>query len=120
MGQTNVNVSSGVKVFRSLDLDESEEQVKAGEGVIFGYFFYNANAALRYLKVYNASAATVVVGTTTPVLTLPLPPTTAGHISFPEGIGFSTAITVAATTGLADNDTGAPGANEVIVNIFYA
>ena len=28
-------------------------------------------------------------------------------------------ITVAATTGLADNDTGAPGANEVIVNVLY-
>jgi hypothetical protein len=35
------------------------------------------------------------------------------------GIGFGTAITVAATTGVADNDTGAPAANDVIVNIFY-
>jgi hypothetical protein len=35
------------------------------------------------------------------------------------GIKFDTAITVAATTGVLDNDTGAPGANEVIVNIFY-
>jgi hypothetical protein len=25
----------------------------------------------------------------------------------------------AATTGVADNDTGAPAANDVIVNIFY-
>lgn len=36
------------------------------------------------------------------------------------GIAFSTAITVAATTGVADNDTGAPGANEVVLNLGYA
>jgi len=30
------------------------------------------------------------------------------------GIQFDTAITIAATTGFADNDTGAPGANDVI------
>lgn len=120
MGQTGVNVSSGLKIFRSIDLDETEEDVKTSPGVVYGYYFYNANAALRYLKFYNATAANVTVGTTAPVMTLPLPPTTAGHVTFAEGIGFSTAITVAATTGLADADTGAPGANEVIVNLFYA
>ena len=36
------------------------------------------------------------------------------------GIAFGTAICVAATTGVADNDTGAPGANEVVGTIFYA
>lgn len=29
------------------------------------------------------------------------------------------AVTGGATTGIADNDTGAPGANEVIVNVLY-
>ena len=41
-------------------------------------------------------------------------------LSIPNGIAFSTAITVAATTGIADADTGAPGANEVIINLGYA
>ena len=35
------------------------------------------------------------------------------------GIGFSTAICVAATTGVADADTGAPAANDIIINVFY-
>jgi hypothetical protein len=39
--------------------------------------------------------------------------------SIPQGIAFGTAITVAATTAVADNDTGAPAANDVIVNVFY-
>jgi len=61
----------------------------------------------------------VTVGTTTPVLTFPLPASGAGHISFAVPVKFGTAITVAATTGLADNDTGAPSANDVILNVFY-
>lgn len=119
-GQRNVNLTEGLETFRSLDLDESEEAVKAAPGAVYGYYFYNANAALRYLKLYNATVTGTTVGTTTPLATFPLPPTSAGHIAFPEGIRFSTAITAAATTGLADNDTGAPSANDVIVNIFYA
>jgi hypothetical protein len=35
------------------------------------------------------------------------------------GIKFDTAICVAATTAVADNDAGAPSANDVIVNVFY-
>jgi hypothetical protein len=110
---------SGTDTFRSIDLDESEEEIKDEPGKVYGYDVYNANAALRYLKFYNATAATVVVGTTVPVRTIPLPATSRIAYHLPVGIEFSTAITVAATTGLADNDTGAPGANEVIVNIDY-
>lgn len=36
-----------------------------------------------------------------------------------EGIGFDTTICVAATTGVADADTGAPAANDLIINVFY-
>ena len=34
------------------------------------------------------------------------------------GIGFSTALSVAATTGFADSDVGAPGPNEVFLTVF--
>jgi len=108
----------------SLDLDETEEEVKATAGQVYGFYFHNAATTARYLKFYNATAATVVVGTTTPVLTLPLPFVSSGGvggwISLGPGIAFGTAITVAVTTGLADADTGAPGANDVQINILYA
>jgi hypothetical protein len=32
---------------------------------------------------------------------------------------FGTAITVAATTGVANSDTGAPATNDVLVNVGY-
>lgn len=114
------HASGGLSIFRSLDLDETEEDIKTSAGQLYGYYFANTNASARYLKFYNATAANVTVGTTTPVLTFYLPPTTAGHIEFSHGIAFSTAISAAATTGVADNDTGAPSANDVILNAFYA
>jgi len=115
--------TGGCSVFRTIDLDETEEEVKATAGQVYGYYFANLSGALRYLKFYNATAANVTVGTTTPVLTLPLPYSASnaacGHVSFPVPVAFGTAITVAVTTGLADNDTGAPGANDVVLNVFY-
>ncbi len=115
--------ANGCDVFRSIDLDETEEEVKASAGVVFGFWFSNLATSTRFLKFYNATAASVTVGTTTPVLTLALPGNAtddvSGVIALAQGVGFSTAITVAATTGVADADTGAPGANEVLVNIFY-
>lgn len=113
----------GLNIFRSLDLDESEEQIKDGPGQVYGMWFTNTATTTRFLKFYNAAATDVNVGTTTPVITLGLPGNTSddisGVFSTAYGIKFDTAITVAATTGIADNDTGAPGANEVVVNIFY-
>ena len=84
----------------------------------------NTATSTRFLKLYNATAANVTVGTTTPLITIPLPGNSSDDITGKldacgHGIQFDTAITAAATTGVADNDTGAPGANEVIVNIFY-
>lgn len=115
--------TNGASIFRSIDLDETEEEVKATAGTVYGVWFSNMATSTRFLKFYNATAANVTVGTTTPVLTLAIPGNSSddvsGVFSIPHGIAFSTAITVAATTGIADNDTGAPAANDVIVNIFY-
>lgn len=115
--------SGGSKVFRSIDLDESEEQVKATGGVVYGWAVTNQASTTRWLKFYDATAANVTVGTTTPVITFGIPGNSSDEVSANMlggvGIQFSTAITVAATTGVADSDTGAPSANDVVVNVFY-
>lgn len=111
--------SGGLIVYRSIDLDESEEEVKATAGQLFGWYLYNAAASMRYLKFYNATAANTTVGTTTPVLTIPVAAGAAANVEFSNGIAFGTAISAAVTTGLADNDTGAPAANDFIINILY-
>jgi len=82
----------------------------------------NLATATRFIKFYDATSGTV--GTGTPVLTIPIPGNATDDIagSFgPGGVGiqFATGICVGASTGIADADTGAPGANDVVVNIFY-
>lgn len=120
----SASATTGCDYYRSLDLDESEEEVKSTAGTVYGVWFTNTATTTHWLKFYNATAANVTVGTTTPVLTIGLPGNTSDDISGmlnagAHGINFSTAITVACTTGFADNDTGAPAANAVFVNVFY-
>lgn len=114
------STTGGLSVFRSIDLDETEEEVKATAGMLYGCTIINDTAATKeYVKIYNGTAASVTVGTTTPVMTIPTNGVSNITLNFPLGVAFSTGIVVAATTGIADNDTGAPAANAVIVNCTY-
>lgn len=106
-------------MFRSIDLDESEEEVSATATRVTGYFLYNNTASVLFVKFYNATAANTTVGTTTPTLTIPIPPNSGANVGFANPLLFSTALSAAATTGVADADTGAPAANALIANIFY-
>lgn len=112
--------SGGNSFHKTIDLDETEEEVKGSAGQLYSVFFTNTNASVRFLKIYNATAASVTVGTTVPDITLQIPPDNGGlHIKWVHGLAFGTAITVAATTGVADNDSGAPGANEIVGVVEY-
>jgi hypothetical protein len=121
IGQVNVapQTTGGLSIFRTLDADETEEDVKTSAGQLYGYYIYNDGAAEVYVKFYNATAANVTVGSTTPVLTIPIPAGSAANVEWTNGIAFGTAITIAATTGVADADTAAPAANQVVANVFY-
>lgn len=116
--------TSGLTTFRSLDLDESEEEVKGTAGTVYGMWISNTATATRYVKFYDATAASVTVGTTTPMITVAVPGNSADDVTGNFNVGglgilFGTAISVAATTGRADNDTGAPDAGDIVVNVFY-
>ena len=96
--------------------------VKGSAGQVYGFICTNTNASARYVKFYNkATAATV--GTDTPVFVLMIPGNAngAGMVAaeFTSGIAFATGISIGITTGVADSDTGAPAANEIIANVFY-
>jgi hypothetical protein len=117
--------TGGMTIFRSIDIDESEEEIKASAGQVFSITAFNTTAAALYLKFYNATAANTTVGTTTPVLTFLVPGNAdsdgAGFVWNNDiGWAFGTAISVACTTGVADADTGAPGANACLINVGYA
>lgn len=96
--------------------------VKGSAGQIGYIHAINLNAAVRYLKIYN-KATSPTVGTDTPVHTFPIPASTTGAgfvLPIPlGGIDLGTGIAIALTTGVADADTGAVAANEIIINIGY-
>jgi hypothetical protein len=76
-----------------------------------------------YLKLYDDSSAPTV-GTDTPVKRLMIPGTVGqGNgftLAFPRGIYFANGIGFGLTTGIADNNTGAVAANEVLINIDHS
>jgi hypothetical protein len=111
--------TEGLSFVMDIDLDETETAIKATAGKLYGWYLYNDGAAEVYVKIYNATVASVVVGTTTPDLTIPVPAGSAANVEYTNGIAFSTAITAAATTGVATADATAPAANQVVANFFY-
>lgn len=96
--------------------------LKASGGNVYTIIATNTNAAVRFLKLYNKASAPTV-GTDTPVMTLPIPGNTAAAGFTLDtggmGIAFGTGIGYATTTGVADSDTGAVAANEVVATILY-
>jgi hypothetical protein len=120
------HTSGGLTVFKSLDLDETEEDVKTSAGQVYWIYAVNRTTAPLYLRLYNATAANTTVGSTAHLLgPIEIPANASDHTAMTinfggMGVPFDTAICAAVTTSFADNDTGAPGANHCIVNIGYA
>lgn len=112
--------SGGATPAQFIDVDESEDEVKGSAGTLYSIVASNVSAGTRYLKIYDGTAAGVTVGSTTPKWTVAIP--AGGGFVWESSVGMAmgTGITIAATTGVAVADTGAPGANDVIVNVTYA
>ncbi len=112
----------GCKMFTSVDLDESEEDPTAGPTTIYGIYAWNATAAPLWLQMFNTN--TVTVGTTAPTNNFLIPANAdsdgAGVVlPIPVcGLAYSTALTVAITTGSGTNN-GAPGAGDAGIAILY-
>lgn len=113
------NSEGGCLIYRNADLDETGVVIKASAGQVYSVLVHNANAAVRYLKLYNK--ATAATAGDTPVATILLPVTSQSNIQLAGSIGaaFSVGISARCTTGLADADTGAPSANDIYISVFY-
>src|SRR5436309_1163183 len=91
--------------YRNLDLGTTGQVVKGSAGEVGGWYVANNAASARFLKFYNKASAPTQADT--PQLTLQIPAGAAANTLAPTGIDFTTGISVRATTGVADNDTGA-------------
>lgn len=87
---------------RFTDLTNVARVIKATRGRVTWYHIYNPNSVVIYVHFYDLAAASVVVGTTVPVVSLAIPSITGAPVTLDGsvlyGIPFATAISVAATT----------------------
>jgi len=103
--------------YRTLDGQPTGVNIKTTPGEVNGWFIGNQASAVRYVKLYDK--ATAPLASDTPKVTMAIPATSAANVFADSGIDFTAGIGIRVTTGVADNDTGAPTANDVVINVFY-
>jgi hypothetical protein len=122
--QVFTRTTGGASVSRLISAASTNAtNAKGSAGTLLFVHATNSNSAVRYLKIYNV-AGSPTVGSDTPIMTLAIPGNTdtAGFVLDlqPFGIAFGTGIAFATTTGIADADTGAVAADEIVAHIVYA
>ena len=108
--------------FISAGATEDEHAVCTGPCTLYSILVTNTNAAVRYLKCENDTAANTAPGTDTPEFRIAVPGATTGagaSHSFPVGANFATALTCWLVTGAADSDVAEVAANDLMVFYTY-
>ena len=96
----NLNAGVGTKVIQIATANGTAQAVKATGGTVFGVQALNTSAAIAFVQLFNVAAASVVAGTTVPLLEC-IVPVTSGfvNIDLPAlGVAFDTAISVCSST----------------------
>lgn len=92
-------------------------QIKLSSANLTGGVIINTNAAIRYVKLYDATDSPVV-GTTIPKLTLQIP--ASGQLALPQmALNFGHTAWMATTVNAVDSDTTAVGAGDLITQLFF-
>jgi hypothetical protein len=110
--------AGGLTPYQHLDLGVTGRVVKASAGQLYGWALSNAHATdARYVKFYDKATAPTQVDS--PAFIVRIPAGALSNVPLPQGIAFANGISVRATTGVADADTGAPTASDVQFAAFY-
>lgn len=94
--------------------------LKSTGGTVYSVDAFNNGASIAYVKLYNASSATCGSGTPQARYMIPYGTSSSGggfNVSNINGDAYANGIVMCITTGIADNDTTAPAANQFIVNV---
>jgi hypothetical protein len=114
--QQTVGTTGGSTPYHNLSAASTNAtNVKAAATQLYGYAISNTNAAARYVKFYDKATAPTV-GTDVPKHTIQVPGNAVVIRALPEGMKFTTGFGWATTTGVADTDTGAVGANDLVID----
>jgi hypothetical protein len=111
-------VSGGCSKFHLVSAGTTNAtNVKASAGQLFGWRAFNTNAATRYVKLHNSSG-TPTAGASV-VETIAVPAGGGSNGLFDTGVAFSTGIAITMVTGIADSDSAAVAANDLVLDLYY-
>jgi hypothetical protein len=96
---------------------QDEASVKGSAGQLYGYAIFNTTASAKYVKIYDKASA--AASTDTPKLRIMVPANGGANLDLGHGVPFASGIRHRITTGIADNDTGAVAANDILLNLFF-
>lgn len=101
-----------------LDLRNTGIVAATGYRRLEAYKFYNHHESdIRYVKIYDKALAPS--SSDIPVLTITVFPSSITGISLDDAIEFHAGVGLRATTGIANDDSGDPSANDVSANLFF-
>lgn len=95
------------------------QAVFAGPCNLIAMTVANNTAAMKFVKVYNASG-TPVPGTSTQVLSIACPPNQTWTHNWDAGLNIPIALGIAITGGAADSDATATAVDDVHLTLCYA
>jgi hypothetical protein len=93
--------------------------VKGAPGQVYSYDLINTQASIRYLHLYNQATAPTL-GTSVPILTIPLAASSKTSLSIDAGWAFSTGIAYGVTTDDAATPATTASAGDVQGTVGYA
>ena len=79
---------------------------------------YNAAASVRFVKLYDKAVAPTV-GTDIPKITYAIPAGMNSTVDVPNGVAFTQGLALAITAAMADSDSTAVAASDVLVNLQF-
>lgn len=118
IGNTGWDVALMTSADSSTPLTNSAQAIKAGPGLLGGWYIYNPNIAVTYVLIYNVAAASVTVGTTVPKMCICLPASAGANVEFLSGITFNNPAGFSAAAATTGNGNGAP-VNPLEANLLY-
>jgi hypothetical protein len=122
-GCQRVTLGSPDQHYRNVDAN-AEVEMAGGACTLMWMHLMNMTAAVAYVHLYDALAASVTPGSTTPTYTFPLPTqgdTNGAGVMLTLGSAgqrFTTGLTLVVTTTI-DGSAGDPGTNGVFVNAGF-
>ena len=115
----DIATPAGLKKYRDTDLQATKTAIDTTSGTIHSIVIDNsANAAVSYLKLWDAASGDVTVGTTAPDWVEKVAASTKRTIVMHEGAAYATALTAACVTTAGTAGTTDP-TSSVVVEIIY-